>query len=134
MNHSDLEIFNEDLTPKQRRAVTELLAQRTQRDAARAIGVAESTLITWMRQPSFRRALADTERLVLGDALRNLARASVNAVWVLEIIANDADAAPSARVSAARAILDAVLHVRGAMTVEERITFLEERIAGGGVQ
>ena len=129
MNDNDPDVLD-GLSTKQRRAIAELIAQRTHRLAADAAGVGQGTLSRWMKQPEFRRALADAESAVLGETMRALGRASHGAVLVLEVITRDADAPPTARVSAARAILDATLTVRSALAFDERLAALEQRLGG----
>ena len=130
MNLDDSGDLTGSLTAKQRRAIGELIALSTQKAAAQTVGVSENTLIAWMRKPEFRRALADAESAVLGETMRALGRASHGAVLVLELVTNDADAPPTARVSAARAILDATLTVRSALAFDERLAALEQRLGG----
>lgn len=93
------------------RLIAALLAQPTHRSAAKAAGVSERTLRRRLEDPAFRARVAEASRRTMIDALAGLSRATSIAVTALTAIAAGAVKADVARVAAAKALLEASLHV-----------------------
>jgi len=87
-------------------AIATLLEQGSWRDAARAVGVAESTLWRWGQREDFRRAYREANERIVEEAIAKLQKASGGAVDTLQTIMSDSEKPPTARVTAARSILD----------------------------
>jgi hypothetical protein len=103
--HSSLEP-SKQLTARQELAVRALLTAPTQEAAAKAAGISTVTLWRFMKQPEFRDAFQEARREVVGQTVARLQRSSLEAVNTLNAISVNESAAPTARVSAAKAILD----------------------------
>lgn len=96
----------EKLTRTQEQAISALLTTRTIRDAASQVGIGEATLRRWLAQPTFGQAYRDARRQILTRATDLLAQASIGAVFTLASIMANPQATATARVSAARTVLE----------------------------
>lgn len=103
----DVQLFTGDaLEPKQERAVVELMRQPAIRDAAAAVGVAESTIYRWLKEPAFADRYRAARRDALEHATAQLHKAASEAVTTLIRIAGDTSAPASSQVAAANHILN----------------------------
>lgn len=120
--------MSENLTPKQRKAITALVAGRNFDEAAKAGGVSVRTLHRWRATPEFAAELraADSEQLL--TVARVLNGASQDAVTVLLSVMNDKDAKPDLRLRAAGEILKHRASFFELTTLEARLTDLEGRL------
>ena len=112
------------ITPKQARAVSALLTQRTIEDAATAAGVNARTLYRWLEVDTFRAALHAAEAAAIRDALRALVgdlRANFDTMRAIR----DGDESANIRLQAARALDASLLKWRELETLEERVSRLE---------
>ena len=96
----------EKLTPKQDRALVALLAREKIKAAAEESGVGEVTLWRWLQEPGFQSAYRSRRRQMVESAVAQLQADCTVAVRVLREVAEDAQAPASARVSAAKTILE----------------------------
>lgn len=96
------------LSVRQARAVEALTQCRTREDAARAAGVAPRTLRRWMVEPDFQDAVKHAVDGLLDDVSLSLKRHGQTAVDTLVDVCQGGES-ESARVAAARALLDATL-------------------------
>jgi len=119
---------NEKLSEKQLSAIEALLKGETVTDAAKAAGVGRATLTRWQDEDDFKAARKEAEKELIAGTTSRLVSLSKKAALTLESIIDDLEAAPTVRVRAALGILDAMLKVREAYELEERLTVLEERI------
>ena len=78
-----------------------------------------------------RAALSAALDIALSQAAARCSGAMGAALEVLLSIAENIEAPASARVSAARAILDSGLRMRESLELSERVAVLEEKIGGG---
>ena len=99
--------MSHNVTPKQARAVSALLTNRTIEDAATAAGVNARTLYRWLELDPFRAALHAAEAAAIGDALRALV-GDMRANFEVMRAIRDGDESANVRLQAARA-LDAAL-------------------------
>ena len=120
------------LSVKQTQAITALLDSRTVADAAQKCGTPTRTIYRWLLEPSFQAALRAAEESVIDEAVRRLLGMQQQALSALQVVLVARDTPPSARVAAARVVLDAMLKLRELRTVEERLTALESAIEGNG--
>ena len=120
---------NKRLTPKQEKALQSLLEEPTTRAAALAAGVSEATVWRWLADEQFSAAYRDARTKHLESTIAALQAAGVDAVKALRQIANDATARDSARVSAAKAIVELGLRGREVLETEARIAELEAKLA-----
>jgi DNA-binding MurR/RpiR family transcriptional regulator len=116
------------LPRKHHQAIAALIEHRTIREAAQDVGIGQATLFRWMQDPHFRRAYREAKRRVMDHTITQLQRASSEAVTNLQSIMNDTKNPPSARVTAARTILDMAVKAVEVEDVEARITVLEEKL------
>jgi hypothetical protein len=107
------------------RAVIALAAGASKEDAAALAGISRSTLYEWLKEPALRgRVQAERQRLV-DRAVGRLADASVHAADTLLQIASDTTAPASARVAAARGILEIGGRLREEAELVARLDDLE---------
>lgn len=119
------------ITPRQARFVAALLTCPTIEAAAAAAGITSRTGRNYLAAPDVRRALSAALDDAMGQATRRAVQAMTGALQTLEEVHTDGEAPTAARVSAARAILEAGPRLREALDLAERVAELEERITGG---
>ena len=113
---------------KQAAAIAALLAQRTIAEAAQQVGIGERTLLRWLQEDSaFQAAYRTARRHVVQHAVARVQQATCTAVETLEAIMQDAEAPASARVSAAKAVLETALKGIELEDLEARIAALEQQ-------
>jgi hypothetical protein len=113
------------LTGKQHKAIEALLREPTIQAAAEATGVSRATIFRWLSDPVFSSAHREARGRLLESTLTALQAASADAVICLREVINDKTAQVSARVSAARSVLEMGLKAREVLEVEERLKVLE---------
>jgi len=113
------------IRPNQRKALEALAAGQTNRDAALVAGVAESTIYKWRSEDAFKQALQQATDDKLNDATRSIIGVVSVAIDTLQDVATNIEAPPTARVAAARAILDNALKLRTQLELEQRLATLE---------
>lgn len=111
------------LTRKQDQALAALLLQPTIREAAQAVGIGEATLFRWMQIPSFQEAYRQLKREAVGHAVTTLQKAATEAVDTLRTVMADKGAPASARVTAARVVLEVGIK---AVELEDLVARVEE--------
>ena len=121
---------NDGLTPKRRRFVAALMSSRTRAAAARVAGISEKTAERWVKDAAIKAALAEAQSGALTQVTRQLVDAMTKALETLESVHLDSDNAASARVSAARAILDGGLKYVELVDLTERVAKLEGVVNG----
>lgn len=121
-----------DLSTRQRKFVAALLSNPTIETAAEAAGIHKRTAHRYLADPAVRRALGQELDNLMGQTTRLVVRAMTSALATLQQIHTDPEAPTSARVSAARAILDAGPRLREALDLAERVAALENSLTGGG--
>ena len=118
-----------DLTYKQRKAVSALLSTQTIGKAADLAGVSEKTIKRWREDPIFREALTEAINETTAGVLRRLAAgrdAALDGVYDLMTSAES----EGVRLRAAVAWLDQAHKYLDLAAIEERISALEESIYG----
>jgi hypothetical protein len=91
----------------------------------------ERTAYEWARTPEFRQRVGELRADLVNRALGRLARSAGTAVKALERIISHQSTAPDAvRVAAAKAILSALIDVQTHAELNDRLTALEQRLAG----
>ena len=118
---------------KQAAAIAALLAQRTIAEAAQQVGIGERTLLRWLQEDSaFQAAYRTARRHVVQHAVARVQQATCTAVETLEAIMQDPEAPASARVSAAKAVLETAIKGIELEDLEARIAALELTFKGPG--
>ena len=114
------------LTPRQEQSITALLVQGSLQAAAEASGINEKTLRRWLREDAaFQTAYRDARRAVVQHAITQVQQATGEAVETLRSVMQDAEAPASARVSAAKAMLETALKGIDIDDLEVRLAALE---------
>jgi hypothetical protein len=114
------------LPAKQELALRAVISHPTLKDAAHAAGVSETTLWRYMQDAEFSRRLREARREAVNHAVIRLQRASGDAVTVLGDIMTNDSAPASARITAARAVLDYSMRAVETDELRARIEELEE--------
>ncbi len=117
---------NGALSGKQKRFVAALAAAGSVREAAALAGIGERTAWRYLGLPDVRAELGRIQDGVLSEATAACIRGMSGALATLESVMADPMASASARVAAARAILDAAARLAELQTFAQRIAKLEE--------
>lgn len=120
---------DEILTPKQEKALVALLECGEIKEAAQKASVGEVTLWRWLQIPEFQSRYRAARRTLVESAMAQLQQDCAVAARTLREVAEDSEAPASARVSAARTILDQSVSAIELLDLQERIERLE---AAGG--
>jgi predicted site-specific integrase-resolvase len=114
------------LTPRQEQSITALLVQGSLQAAAEASGINEKTLRRWLREDAvFQIAYREARRQVVQQAIVQVQQATGEAVETLRKVMQAADAPASAKVSAAKTILETAVKAIELEDLEQRIVALE---------
>ena len=117
----------EKVTPRQRKAIEALLTTATVAEAARVAGVKRQTIYRWMKQDSFRAALAEAEREALESLSRALVRLGDTATKTLDAAMRGAES-ESVRVRASDIVLSRLLQLRELVDLHKRVEALEQEL------
>ena len=120
-------IEDRTLTPRQKRFVAALGTSDSIRDAAAAVGIAESTAWRWLRLGDVRAEIRKRQDDILAAVTSGIIGDMTEARVALRSVLRDKLASPSQRVAAARALLDAGMRLFEALTLSDRLAALEER-------
>ena len=115
----------DSLTERQRRALAALLEAPTAKEAAKRAGVNERTMKKYRAGPTFRAAYKAAQADILEGAVNQSRQNLTGALTALADIAEDGQAPPAARVSAARATVELALKLDEQVDIAERLTALE---------
>jgi transposase-like protein len=118
----------EKLTHKQERAIAALLVAPSVTAAAQQIGVNENTLLRWLKDPAFQTTYREARRAVVQHAIVQVQRATGEAVETLRVVMQDPEAPASARVSAAKAILETAVKAVELEDIEARLVAPEQQV------
>lgn len=115
-------------TRKREKAVCGLLQQPTIAQAAGYAGISEGTLYRWLREdPEFQTAYREARREVVRQSTARLQQACGQAVQTLMDVQADPESSGSAKVTAARAVLELAYKAVEIEDLDERLRRLEER-------
>jgi hypothetical protein len=113
------------LSRKQESLISALLLSPTLADAAQAVGIGEVTAWRWLKEPSVQDAYREARRAVVQHAIVQVQCATSEAVETLRAVMQDPGAPASARVSAAKAILETAVKAVALEDLDARIAALE---------
>jgi hypothetical protein len=116
----------EKLSRKKVVAITALLTSATITEAAAKCDIAESTLRRWLRNETFARRYRQERTRMLESTVNLLRQKSAAAVETLADVANDKETSASARVSAARSVVELAIKGAELQDLEERVGELEQ--------
>jgi phage terminase small subunit len=118
------------MTQHQQRFVQALLAHGNITKAAEAVGISKRTALRYMKDDNVRKMLVELQQETLRAVCQRALDEMMHALSVLVDIANDITAPHSARVSAARTIIDAATKLYDVANLSERVRTLEQKILG----
>lgn len=116
----------EKFTRKMEVAIAALISAPSIAEAAKLAGIAEVTLWRWMKDTEFQSYYREARKQAVSQAISKLQKSSSEAVDVLKEVAEDKEASPNARVSAAKTILEMALKASELEDVISRIEELEK--------
>ena len=119
----------EKLSRNQERAISALLVHPTMTQAADAAGIGEVTLWRWLRIPTFKEQYRLARREAVSQAVGQLQAACSVAVVALTDISKDVTCPASARVSAAKTVLEMALKGVELEDLAVRVEDLEQQVA-----
>lgn len=114
------------LTPKQEAALLALLSESTIKAAGESCGVSETIMWRWLQLPEFQERYRSARRQLVESSIGRLQRACSDAVETLAGICRNGSEPASARVAAARTILEQSLRAVEIEELEARIKRLED--------
>ncbi len=109
-------------------AIITLLTATNIEDAAKTLDIGVSTLYRWLQKDDFQEGLREARRQAVDIAINKLQQSTATAVKVLQDVAKNEDAPASARVSAAKTIIDQALKVVELDKIIDRLEKLEEKV------
>ena len=115
----------EKLSRKQDQAITALVTCPSITEAAAHCELAEVTLRRWLKQDGFQAAYREARRAVVQHAIVQVQQATGDAVETLRNVMQAPEAPASARVSAARVVLETAVKAVELEDLEQRIVALE---------
>lgn len=121
---SNGDIF-EDLTSKEEKAAIAVGAGLGHDEAAKAGGLSSRQLSRLKNEERFLRAVKKVKQDLYAESICQLVAAMASATTTLVAIASNEEAPASARVTAARSILDIAVKAYGQAELEARIELLE---------
>lgn len=107
------------------RAALALLEHPTVAEAAHSVEVSETTLYRWMNEVEFQDVYRAARREVVRHSVARLQRACRTAVDTLTDVMECSESPASARVTAARAVLEMAFKAVELEDIEARVTALE---------
>ena len=116
------------ISRKQDTAIGALLSRPTISAAAESVGIGESTLRRWLKDRDFLAAYRAARREAVSQAVGHLQGACSVAVVALTDISQDVNSPASARVSAARTVLELALKGVELEDLAVRVEELELRV------
>ena len=114
------------LSAKQEKALAALLQHGSVRGAAGALGVSEVTVFRYLQGAEFQRQYRAARAQMVETALAMMQRLCEGAVHTLAAVMKDADAPASARVAAARTVLETSMKAVEMEELIERVERLEQ--------
>jgi hypothetical protein len=116
------------LSRKKEQAIAALLSQPSIGGAAKQVGIGEKTLFRWLQLDDFQRAYKNARRQVIDQTITQIQSVMSKAVQTLLNVMSDVAAPASAKVSAARALLDIGFKVVEIEDLESRIEKIEKNL------
>lgn len=113
------------ITPRKEKALRALLVSRTRAEAARAAGIAESTLREYMKDQEFLERYREAFGNLVQDATRQAQQALALAISTLTEIMGNTDEQATARIQAARSTLEYALKLTEQTDILEQLRELE---------
>lgn len=112
-------------------AIAALLTTPTIKEAAEKCGMGENTLLSWLKIPEFAEQYKEAKRQVLDVAINRLQTIAGEAVECLRDVLTNQDNPASARVSAAKSVLELSAKAVEIEDISTRLDELEKTITKG---
>ncbi|WP_020585628.1 phBC6A51 family helix-turn-helix protein [Desulfobacter curvatus] len=125
------ETSDQILKGRKLKALEALITNDTVDEACKTIGIGRTTMYRYLKEPAFEAELSRAKRQLVNRAILRLQQTTGDAARALAEICRDKEMPASARVTAAKAILDGALRAVEIESIEERIKALEERHLNG---
>lgn len=106
-----------------------LLVCNTNKEAAALVGVSERTIYNTLQDPDFREEYEAEKRNMIRNASEQIQRSLSPSIMALTSIVKDARAGKTARVQAARTLLEYGIKLAEYTSLEDRVTALEQGAA-----
>lgn len=119
------DLTRQSLSPKQRKAVSALLATGEVKAASVEAGISRDTLHRWLHDPAFLAAVREAEAEALDELSRLLVRLGRTAVATIARAMSDPVTPAATRVRAADVALSRLLQLRELAQLEARVQALE---------
>jgi hypothetical protein len=116
------------LPRKKEEAIAALLTHSTFQAAADSVGIGVATLWRWSRDQCFQESYREARRKIVEQAVAQIQNAMTEAVRTLRDVMAESGATASARVSAAKAVLDLGLRGVELEDLMERVEKLERNL------
>ena len=116
----------EKLSRNKERAISALLSSPSITEAAKIVGIGEKTLWRWLQLDNFKNAYRAARKEVVSQAIAQVQKGMSDAVKTLQDVMTDSNAPASAKVSAARAMIDMGLKSTEIEDLEKRISDIEK--------
>jgi len=113
------------LTPNKQRALQALLTQPTKKKAAEAAGITARTLRDYLADPEFQREYKKAFGQLVQDATRQAQQSLSPAISALRDIVEDEKESSSARIAAARSLLEYGLRLTEFTDILEELESVE---------
>lgn len=115
-----------ELSPKQHQLIAALVAGNDIKTSAKAIGIAERTAHTWLKQSTFKKAYQEAKQAIFDETLEGLRECTTEAISTLK--RNLTAEEPAVQVRAAHILLTQSIQVHKIEQLEQRIAELEEAL------
>ena len=113
------------MTPRQHKALQALLTQPTKQEAAKAAGISPRTLRDYLADPDFQAAYRQAFGQLVHDATRQAQQALSPALSALRDIVEDETETSTARIAAARSLLEYGLRLTELTDILEELEAIE---------
>jgi transposase-like protein len=110
---------------KKEEAIAALLTQRNIEEAAKTVGIAPNTLLSWLKIPEFQAAYREARRAAFGQAVARLQQGTSAAATTLLKTLVDPGTPASVKVRAAEAIFNQAGKAFEIEDIEARVSELE---------
>lgn len=120
----------EKLSRKKEQLIAALLTCGSITEAAARCGLAEATVHRWLQDAAFTQAYREARRQVVQQAISQVQQGTGIAVSTLIAILQDCTAPASARVAAARTMLETAIKAVELEDLEARLAALEAQLLG----
>ncbi len=118
----------EELSPKQQKLISELVSGKHINEAAKIVGINETTAHAWLKLPLFQQEYKAAKQAIFDDRLDKLRDGiSIALKTLLKHMSNE-ETPPQVQVRAAQIWLEQSLEIHKMQAFEQRVIELEEKV------